>query len=140
MTFGTKPPNFHIIMATPFTFRKELVNYGKLLYDKGMLAGSDGNISVRLDDDRIMVTPSGVAKGRMTPDDMVIVDINGKHLQGNKKASSELLLHLYVYQHRDDIKAVVHSHALYATSFDVAGPSVCGAHNCQPGGMVFPGC
>jgi L-fuculose-phosphate aldolase len=108
-------------MATPFTYRKELVDYSKLLYDKGMLAGSDGNISLRLDDDRIMVTPGGLAKGRMAPDDMVIVDINGKHLQGTNKATSELLMHLNVYQKRPDIKAIVHSHAPFATSFAVAG-------------------
>lgn len=108
-------------MATPYTSRKDLVDYSKLLYDKGMLAGSDGNISIKLDDDRIMVTPGGLAKGRMAPDDMVIVDINGKHLQGTQKATSELLMHLYVYKSRPEIKAIVHSHAPYATSFAVAG-------------------
>lgn len=108
-------------MASPFTIKKMLCEYGSLLYQHGFLAGSDGNMSVRLDDDRIMVTPSGVAKGRMTPDDPVIVDINGKHLQGAKKASSEVLMHLFVYQNRPEIKAVVHSHAPYATSFAAAG-------------------
>lgn len=86
-----------------------------------MLAGTDGNISVKLDDDRIMITPSGVPKGRMSPDEMVIVDINGKHLQGNKKASSEMLMHLAVYKARPEIKSCVHSHAPYATAFAAAG-------------------
>lgn len=108
-------------MPSPFTMKKELVDIGKRLYQRDMLAGTDGNISVRLDDDRIMVTASGVAKGRMTPEDTVVVDINGKKLQGNKTASSELLMHLYVYQNRPDIKACVHSHPPHATSFAVAG-------------------
>ena len=108
-------------MASPFTIKKLICEFGALLYQNGYLAGSDGNISVRLDDDRIMVTPTGAAKGRMLPDDMVIVDINGKHLQGNKKASSEVLMHLFVYQNRPEIKACVHSHAPYATAFAAAG-------------------
>ncbi|KAA3636233.1 MAG: class II aldolase/adducin family protein [Calditrichaeota bacterium] len=113
-------------MATPFTLKKELCDIGKLLYKSGMLAGSDGNISAKLDDDRIMVTPSGAAKGRMNPDDLVIVDQNGKHLQGVQKASSELLMHLEVYKNRPDIGACVHSHAPYATSFAVAGIELAG--------------
>ena len=108
-------------MASPFTVRKEIVDYGKRLYQRGLLAGSDGNISVRLDDDRIMVTPSGRPKGLLLPDDMVIVDINGKHLQGTRKASSEAKMHLFVYQNRPDIQSCVHSHAPYSTSFAVAG-------------------
>lgn len=113
-------------MASPFTIKKAMCEYGALLYQRGLLAGTDGNMSVRLDDDRIMVTPSGMAKGRMTPDDQVIVDINGKHLQGNKKASSEVLMHLFVYQNRPEIKACVHSHAPFATSFAAAGIELSG--------------
>ena len=101
--------------------RKTLAETGKRLYDRGLLAGTDGNISVRLDDDRILVTPSGLPKGRLTPDSMVIVDVNGKHLQGNLKASSELPMHLKVYSQRPEIKACVHSHAPYSTAFAVAG-------------------
>jgi len=108
-------------MSTPFTMKKEICDIGKLLYERGMLAGTDGNISVKLDDDRIMVTPSGIAKGRMNPDEMVIVDINGKHLQGNQKASTELLMHLAVYKMRPEITACVHSHAPHATAFAAAG-------------------
>ena len=63
--------------------KSALADYGRRLYEQGMIAGTDGNLSVRLDDDRIMVTPSGLPKGRLAPEDIVIVDINGKHLQGN---------------------------------------------------------
>lgn len=113
-------------MASPFTMKKEIVEIGRRLYNRGMLAGTDGNISVKLDDDRIMVTSSGVAKGFMTPEDLVIVDINGKKLQGNKNASSEIAMHLGVYQNRPEIKAAVHSHAPFATAFAAAGIELAG--------------
>jgi len=101
--------------------RKEMAEIGRRLYERGMLAGSDGNISVRLDEDRVMITPSGLAKGRMTPDDLVIVNFAGKLLQGKGKPSSEMAMHLAVYREREDIQACVHSHAPHATSFAVAG-------------------
>ncbi len=101
--------------------KSALADYGRRLYEQGMIAGTDGNLSVRLDDDRIMVTPSGLPKGRLAAEDMVIVDINGKHLQGNHKASAELAMHLLIYQRRSDVKACVHAHPLYATAFAVAG-------------------
>lgn len=124
-------------MGTPFTMKKAICSYGKLLYDRGMLAGTDGNISVRLDDERIMITPSGVAKGRMEPDQTIIVDLYGKQLQGNLKPSSELPMHLFVYRSRPDIKAVVHSHAPYATSFAAAGIEL--ADDILPEIVVFIG-
>lgn len=108
-------------MNTPFTMKKEIWEIGKLLYKRGMLAGTDGNISVKLNDGRIMITPSGVPKGRMSPDQLVIVDENGKHLQGSHKASSELMMHLAVYKARPEIKSCVHSHPPYATAFAAAG-------------------
>ena len=74
--------------------KSALADYGRRLYEQGMIAGTDGNLSVRLDDDRIMVTPSGLSKGRLAAEGMVIVDINGKHLQGNLSASAELAMHL----------------------------------------------
>lgn len=108
-------------MASPFTIKKAIVDTGRRLYERGMLAGTEGNISVRLDNDRIVLTPSGMAKGRLSPEDVVIVDINGKRLQGNNRASSELLMHLFVYKSRPEIAACVHSHPPYATAFAVAG-------------------
>ncbi len=98
-----------------------IVNIGQLLYDRGLIAGTEGNISVRLDENRIVVTPSGIPKGRLSPQQMVIVDNNGKHLQGKTKASSELPMHLFVYSARPEITACVHSHPPYATAFAVAG-------------------
>lgn len=121
LTFVRAPSNLISDMASPFVLKKHLTEYGHRLYQRGFLAGADGNISVRLDDDRVMVTPSGIAKGFMTPDDAVIVDFAGKVRQGSHQASSELLMHLFVYQAREDVFACVHSHAPFATSFAVAG-------------------
>lgn len=101
--------------------KKQVVETARWLWEQKLVVGTDGNLSVRLDDDRILVTPSGLAKGRLSPDDLVLVDQNGKHLQGKNKASSELAMHLAVYRERPDITACVHSHAPFATAFAVAG-------------------
>lgn len=108
-------------MASPFSTKQDLIRIGKLLSAKGMVAGTDGNISARLDDSRIMITPTGLAKGELSPDDLVIVDENGKKLQGTRTASTEIAMHLGVYRVRPDIKACVHSHPVFATAFAVAG-------------------
>jgi L-fuculose-phosphate aldolase len=108
-------------MAPLFTMKKAVVEIGRRLYNRGMIAGTEGNISVRLEDNRIIITPSGLAKDRLSPEDIVIVDNNGKHLEGGKKASSELLMHLFIYKSRPEITACIHSHPPYATAFAVAG-------------------
>lgn len=101
--------------------RKAMADFGRRLYDQGMIAGTDGNLSIRLDDDRILITPSGLPKGRLAAEDMVIVDINGKHLQGSHKASAELAMHLLVYQRRSEVNACIHAHPPYATAFAISG-------------------
>ncbi len=101
--------------------RKEIVRAGRRLADRKMIAGADGNISVRLEPDRIMVTPSGRNKGLLDPQEMVIVDSKGKKIEGDLEASSELAMHLFVYRSRPDIDACVHAHPPYATAFAVAG-------------------
>jgi L-fuculose-phosphate aldolase len=124
-------------MSSPFTLRKELVDTGRRLSDRGLVAGTDGNISVRLDGDRLLITPSGLAKGRLSPDDIVIIDINGKKLQGRLEASSEMLMHLFVYKSRPEIKACVHSHPPYTTAFAAAGIDL--ADDILPEVVVFVG-
>ncbi|UCD62935.1 MAG: class II aldolase/adducin family protein [Candidatus Zixiibacteriota bacterium] len=100
---------------------KAIAGAGRRLYIRGFMAGLEGNISARLDDGTIMVTPSGLPKGDLRDDDMVVVDARGKHLEGQHAASSELPMHLLVYRRRPDVKACIHSHAPYSTSFAVAG-------------------
>jgi L-fuculose-phosphate aldolase len=101
--------------------RKLIVEYGRRLYEKGLVAGTDGNLSVRLDRDRLLITPSGAAKGSLRDDDLVLVDINGKKLSGKGVPSSEILMHLHVYHLRPDIKACCHAHPSYATAFSIIG-------------------
>ncbi len=108
-------------MSSLLSARKALVDIGRRLHEHGMVAGTDGNISVRLDIDQILVTPSGLPKGRLAENDMVIVDISGKLLQGNNQPSSEVAMHLCVYRSSPKVGACVHSHAPYATAFAVAG-------------------
>jgi len=101
--------------------RADIVEVGRRLWDRGFVASNDGNISVRLDDHRLITTPTNVSKGFMTPDMMVITDLDGKQLSGERKASSELKMHLEVYRNRPDARAVVHAHPPTATGFAVAG-------------------
>lgn len=100
-----------------------IVRVCRRLYERGLVAGSDGNVSVRLDDDTILVTPAGRSKVDVEPHDLVTVDTNGVVLAGNARPSSELKMHLRVYQKRRDVRAVVHAHPPVATGFAVAGES-----------------
>jgi L-fuculose-phosphate aldolase len=93
------------------------------LYERGLVAGPDGNVSVRLRDGSIVVTPSGMSKVDVTPDDLVLVDGEGRVLEGKGNPSSELRMHLRIYERRADVSAVVHAHPPTATGFAVAGES-----------------
>lgn len=93
------------------------------MYEKSFVAANDGNISVRIDSDRVLTTPTGVSKGFMTPESMVIVDLEGRPLSTGKP-SSEILLHLFIYRERPEVQAVVHAHPIYATGFATAGLSL----------------
>ena len=93
------------------------------LYEQGLVAGPDGNVSVRLHDGSIVVTPSGMSKVDVTPDDLVLVDPEGRVLDGKGNPSSELRMHLRIYERRADVSAVVHAHPPTATGFAVAGES-----------------
>jgi len=96
---------------------KELIcQIGKLLYDRGYVAANDGNISVRVGEHLVM-TPSGVSKGRMTPEMLLVTDLEGNVLEGNRHPTSEGKMHLAVYRHRPDVQAVVHAHPPVSTAF-----------------------
>jgi L-fuculose-phosphate aldolase len=103
--------------------RNDIVEVGRRLWTRGFVASNDGNISARLDESRLLMTPASVSKGFMTPDMMVITDLNGTMLDGapGRKPSSETMMHLVVYRNRPDVNAVVHSHPPLATGFAVAG-------------------
>jgi L-fuculose-phosphate aldolase len=101
--------------------RDAIVEVGRRLYARGYTASNDGNISVRLDGDRLLMTPKSVCKGFMTPPMMCITDLDGRKLAGDRDPSSEMQMHLEVYRQRPDAKAVVHAHPPIATGFAVAG-------------------
>jgi L-fuculose-phosphate aldolase len=102
------------------TARREIIEIGNLLYERSYVVSSDGNVSVRLDDGRIVATPTMICKGRMTEDSLAITDASGKPLT-QRKPSSELAMHLLIYQERPDVKAVCHAHPPHGTAFAVAG-------------------
>jgi L-fuculose-phosphate aldolase len=103
--------------------RADIVEVGRRLWVRGYTASNDGNISVRLDSSRLLMTPASVCKGFMTPEMMVVTDLDGRLLSAapGRKPSSEMLMHLVVYRHRPDVGAVVHAHPPTATGFAVAG-------------------
>jgi L-fuculose-phosphate aldolase len=108
-------------MSVESGLRADIVEVGRRLYARGYVASNDGNISVRLGADRLLVTPRGVSKGFMSPDMMCVTDLDGRKLQGERDPSSEILMHLEVYRQRPDVQAVVHAHPPTATGFAVAG-------------------
>jgi L-fuculose-phosphate aldolase len=96
------------------------------LWEAGLIAGTDGNVSVRLSPDRLLVTPRGVLKAELQTEDLVEVDLTGQTAQGFHEATTELDLHLRVYRRREDCGAVVHAHPPTATGFAVAGQGLPG--------------
>lgn len=103
------------------SYRCELVEIGKLLHQGAFVAATDGNISVRADQDFIVATPTGISKGMMRPEDMVVMDVDGTKVQGRRNISSEIDMHLTIYRMRPDVRAVVHAHPCTATGFASAG-------------------
>lgn len=107
--------------VTEVELRRDLVRFSRLLYRLGYMPGTAGNLSVRLDASRLLVTPTGVSKFVLRPADMVIVDLAGRQLNGHRKMTSEVSMHLAIYRHRADVTAVVHSHPPIATAFACVG-------------------
>jgi L-fuculose-phosphate aldolase len=105
------------------TARREIVNIGRLLYERSYVVSSDGNVSVRLDDGRIVATPTMICKGRMTEESLALTDAGGRPLT-ERRPSSELQMHLLIYQERPDVKAVCHAHPPHGTAFAVAGLAI----------------
>jgi L-fuculose-phosphate aldolase len=105
------------------TARREIVRVGQLMYERSYVVSSDGNVSVRLDDGRILATPTQTCKGRMTEEMLALTDLDGKPLN-NRRASSELAMHLLIYRERPEIKAVCHAHPPHGSAFAVAGLAI----------------
>jgi len=117
-------------MSSERKHREEIVRYGRTLHERGLVAAMDGNLSVRLKGDQILVTPTCVSKGNMRAADMVVVDMEGQRVSGRRNVTSEIGMHLLIYRMRPDIQAIVHAHPPTATGFAAAGialtqPLVC---------------
>ncbi len=110
-------------------WRQEIVQVCRLMWEKNYIAATDGNVSVRLDSDRYLVTPSGFSKGLLRPEQLLLVDGRGEPIARygptrHLRVSSEILLHLEAYRRRPDIRSVVHAHPPMAIALSIAGISL----------------
>jgi L-fuculose-phosphate aldolase len=101
--------------------RREMVEIGRLLHQRGFVAANDGNITARVDSERVLSTPTMTSKGMMEPDDLCLVDYEGRQLSGRETVTSEIAMHLMVYSHRPDVNAITHAHPPTATGYATAG-------------------
>jgi L-fuculose-phosphate aldolase len=127
MTYGEIRPGKQI---PEHELRQEMVRVGRLMWERGYVASTDGNLSARLGPDRLLVTPTGLSKGFLSADDLVVIRLDGgpelrPATRGrDRRPSSEIRLHLEVYAQRADVNAVVHAHPPLATAFSIAGVSL----------------
>jgi L-fuculose-phosphate aldolase len=117
-------------MATERQHRLEIVQFGRRMHEQGFVAATDGNLSVRLDDRRLLITPTCMSKRMMRTSDIVVVDMHGNVVSGKRKVSSEIAMHLLIYRLRPDVRGIVHAHPPTATGFAASGlglnrPLVC---------------
>ncbi len=102
-------------------YREDMVRVCRLIYEKGWVAMNDGNVSIRLAEDRMLCTPTAVSKGMVTADDLIACDLAGNKIDGHRERTSEIAMHLTIYSMRPDVRAVVHAHPPVATGFATAG-------------------
>ncbi|MFQ3675647.1 MAG: class II aldolase/adducin family protein [Endomicrobiia bacterium] len=108
-------------MESIFTVRKKVIEICKLMHKNDLVKATDGNISVRIGENEILITPSGKSKENIEIQDLIVIDFNGKKLSGTMQPSGEFRLHTTIYRYRKDVNAIVHAHPTYATAFSVAG-------------------
>ncbi len=110
---------YHPLFNNP-EIKDQICEIGRRVYDKGFAAANDGNISYKVGENEVLCSPTMICKGFMKPEDICMVDLDGQQLAGERKRTSEILLHLTIMKHRPDVKAVVHCHPPHATAFAVA--------------------
>lgn len=111
-------------MVNEYQLKQEICEIGRRIYAKGFAAANDGNITVRLDDGSVLCTPTMMSKGFLKPDDICKVDMQGNQLEGRRKRTSEILLHLELFREDPTMNAVVHCHPPHATAFSIAGEDI----------------
>jgi L-fuculose-phosphate aldolase len=109
------------MIKTEQQHREDIVRVCHLIYQKGWVAANDGNVSVRLDDNRILCTPTALSKGMVKAEDLIICDLNGNKIEGRLDRTSEIAMHNTIYDLRPDVQGVVHAHPPVATGFAAAG-------------------
>jgi L-fuculose-phosphate aldolase len=127
-------------MQGEYQLKKQMCEIGDRIWRRGFCAGNEGNHTVRIDDHRVLCTPTGVSKGMLSPEDICVVDMDGNQIEKNargRKRTSEVLVHLAIYRKRPDVRAVIHSHPPHAVAFCIANmPLPVGIH---PEAEVFLG-
>jgi len=108
-------------MKTEQQLREDIVYFGRLLHHAGLIAATDGNLSVRLENGNILCTPTSMSKGMMESQDLVVVNSHGEKVAGQRDVSSEIAMHLLIYRERPDVGGVVHAHPPTATGYAAAG-------------------
>ena len=103
---------------------KAIVEIGRRMWTKGWVAANDGNISIRLGETEVLITPTGASKGFLNAEDLVLIDLAGRALGGRGRPSSESLLHLSIYRDRPDVRGICHAHPVFATAYAVAGQAL----------------
>jgi L-fuculose-phosphate aldolase len=103
------------------SLKKEIVEIGKRAYERGYIAANDGNFSARIDKRQVLITPTGINKGFIKTSDLIVVDMDGKIINGNRKPTSEIQVHLQIYKERANVNSVCHLHPPYATGFAASG-------------------
>jgi L-fuculose-phosphate aldolase len=111
----------HGALKTEAEHRRDVCAVGRWVRDRGYVVSTDGNISVRLGPDRILISPTAISKGMMEPDDLVVIDSSGSRVSGLRKQSSEFAMHLLIYRLRPDVNAICHAHPVTATGYAAAG-------------------
>lgn len=111
-------------MQTESALREEILRMGRMLYERNLLVGLDGNLSVRLSDTEVLCTKSGCHKGLLRDEDIVVVDISGNLVRGAGRPTSEMAMHLACYHNRPDVQAVIHAHPPICVAFTIAGLSL----------------
>ena len=108
-------------MSSDWQLRREMCEVGRRVHARGLVGGTDGNLSVRVGGDQVLISPSGTCIGMLEPGDFVMIDMAGRALQGTRKPSSERWMHLSAYAERPDITAALHAHPPITVAFTVAG-------------------
>lgn len=111
----------HGALKTEDEHRRDICTVGYWFHQRGFVAATDGNISLRLSPQRILTSPTNICKGMMSPDDLVITDHAGTKVSGRRNPSSELAMHLLIYRRRPEVNAVCHAHPATATGYAAAG-------------------